>query len=78
MTNWMISISPSSTSLIYVAISHLHLHMVFISQSLIGMQELVRHTINLFFYSKQSTDKQIDVYSFYNFHLSALWLPVFV
>jgi hypothetical protein len=46
--NGMISISPSSISLtyMYVAISLLHLHMVYIYRSLFDMQELAQHTIN--------------------------------
>jgi hypothetical protein len=43
MTNRIVSFSPSSTFLTYVAI--FHLHMVFVSRSWFGMQELVRHTI---------------------------------
>jgi hypothetical protein len=49
MTNGTFSISPSSTSLTlvsYVAILHFHLHMVFISRSWFGMEELARHTIS--------------------------------
>jgi hypothetical protein len=51
MTNGMISISPSSTFLTYVAIFQFHLYMVFIFRSWLGMQELVQH----------KTDKQVDV-----------------
>jgi hypothetical protein len=40
---------PSSTSLSYVVISRPHLHMVYISPSWFGMQELVRHMISFKF-----------------------------
>jgi hypothetical protein len=59
MTNEMISISQSSTSLTYLAILHIHLHMVFISRNRFDMQELVLHMIS--FFKRQSTDKQADV-----------------
>ena len=41
MTNGTISASPSSTSHIYVAIFHHHLHMVCMSLNLFDTQELV-------------------------------------
>jgi hypothetical protein len=53
----MIKFSTLFTFLTYVAIFHLHQHMVFISRSWFRMQELVWHTIN--FNSRQSTDKQV-------------------
>jgi hypothetical protein len=49
MTNGMISISPSSTSHIYVVIFQLHLHMAYTYRSLFDMQELARHTISFEF-----------------------------
>jgi hypothetical protein len=49
MTNGMILISPSSTSLTYVVIFQLHLHMVYIYRSLFDMQELARKTISFWF-----------------------------
>jgi hypothetical protein len=48
MTNGMISISPSSTSLTYLVIFQLHLHIVYIYCSLFDIQELARHTISFF------------------------------
>jgi hypothetical protein len=39
-------ISESATAG-YVAIFHFHLHVVYILRSWFGMQELVRHTINM-------------------------------
>jgi hypothetical protein len=59
MTNGMISNSPSSTSLTYVAIVQFHLHMVYIYRSLFDMQELARRSIS--FWLSQSTEKQVDV-----------------
>jgi hypothetical protein len=49
MTNGMISISPSSTSLTYVVIFQLHLHMAYIYRSLFHMQDFARHTISFWF-----------------------------
>jgi hypothetical protein len=49
MTNWIISFSPSSTSLTYVVIFQLHLHTVYIYRSLFDMQALARHTISFKF-----------------------------
>jgi hypothetical protein len=49
MTNGMISISPSLTSLTYVVIFQLHLHMAYIYCSLFDMQELGRYTIRFQF-----------------------------
>ena len=46
MTNRIISISPSSTSLTYVVIFQLYLHMVYKYRSLFDVQESPRHTIN--------------------------------
>jgi hypothetical protein len=46
LTNGMISISSSSTSLTYVVIFQLHLHMVYIYRNVFDMQELARHTIS--------------------------------
>ena len=46
MTNETISASPSSTSHIYVAIFHHHLHMVCMSLNLFDTQELVLHMIS--------------------------------
>jgi hypothetical protein len=49
MINGTISISPSSTSLTYVAILQPHLRMVCIYRSLFVMQELCLHTIIFYF-----------------------------
>jgi hypothetical protein len=51
MTKEMISISQSSTSLTYVVIFQLHLHMVFISRSWFGLLELVQDMISFEFES---------------------------
>jgi hypothetical protein len=49
MTNGIISISPSSTSLTYVILFQLHLHMVYLYRNLFDMQELAQHTISFQF-----------------------------
>jgi hypothetical protein len=56
----VVSISPLSTSLTYVAILHLHLQTVYTSRIWFSMQELVRHTI-IFFNSRLSNDKEVGI-----------------
>jgi hypothetical protein len=62
MTNGIISISPLSIFLTYIAIFQffIYLHMMLISRSWFGMQELVRHMI-CFLNSGQSTDNQVNI-----------------
>jgi hypothetical protein len=57
MTNGMISINPSSTSLTYVVIFQLHLHMAYIYRSSSDMQEFARHMISLFVWGSLLIDK---------------------
>jgi hypothetical protein len=63
MTNGMISISPSSTSLTYVVIFKLQMHMVLIHLAADSVCKSLFDMFNIrsVFSSRQSTDKQVDV-----------------